>query len=221
MPEAGLSVPRGQARRTRPRHDGDPREAPPAARYTGPRPVRAGSPAPQRGYDDDVRFDPRRAAADRATRARDAVASGRISDAHADAVSRRSAIDRPTSRRAPADRPATRRASADRPAPATRRASADRLTPAARPASADRPAPGNGIPGRRTVTIQGRGAERYTPKRRPVRRAHERAGFKPDRTAMWAVLLGFLLVLVAATSSHAAVLPPHALSALHALAISR
>jgi hypothetical protein len=70
---------------------------------------------------------------------------------------------------------------------------------------------GAGIPGRRTVKIQGRGAERnliYSsrrPRRRPPERPYERAGFKPDRVAMWAVLLGVLLILVAATSSHAAV----------------
>ena len=58
-----------------------------------------------------------------------------------------------------------------------------------------------GVPGRRTVTIRGQVA----PPRRPPRRAHERAGSRPDRIAMWAVLLGLLLVLVAATSSHAAV----------------
>ncbi len=62
------------------------------------------------------------------------------------------------------------------------------------------------MPGRRTVTITGRGAERYpTPsRRRPATRAHERPGFKPDRVAMWAVVLCFVLVLIAATSSHAA-----------------
>jgi hypothetical protein len=32
---------------------------------------------------------------------------------------------------------------------------------------------------------------------------HQRAGFKPDRVAMWAVFLGLLLVLVAAMSGHA------------------
>jgi hypothetical protein len=63
---------------------------------------------------------------------------------------------------------------------------------------------------RRTVVIRGHGAERYVPpvsraRTRPARRPHERAGFKPDRVAMWAVLLGVLLILVAATSSHAAV----------------
>lgn len=87
----------------------------------------------------------------------------------------------------------------------------------------DRPAPrdpGQGVPGRRTVKIQGRGAERNLihssrrPQRRPSERRHERAGFKPDRVAMWAVLLGVLLILVAATSSHAAVFS-HAASGSH------
>ena len=67
--------------------------------------------------------------------------------------------------------------------------------------------PGSGVTGRRTVTIHGRGAERYSAtaqRRRPTRRPHEREGFRPDRAAMWAVMLGFILVLVAATSSHAA-----------------
>jgi hypothetical protein len=65
--------------------------------------------------------------------------------------------------------------------------------------------------GRRTVTIRGRDAERdygwtYDSSRRPSRPVHERPGFKPDRAALWAVFLGLLLVLVAATSAHAAVL---------------
>jgi hypothetical protein len=70
------------------------------------------------------------------------------------------------------------------------------------------------------VKIQGRGAERnliYSsrrPQRRPSERRHERAGFKPDRVAMWAVLLGVLLILVAATSSHAAV-QSHGTAASH------
>ena len=75
----------------------------------------------------------------------------------------------------------------------------------------------NGVPGRRTVTIRGQGAERYVPtrsssRRRPERR-YERAGFRPDRAAMWAVLLGVMLILAAATSAHAATL--HALAHLH------
>jgi hypothetical protein len=71
------------------------------------------------------------------------------------------------------------------------------------------------------VTISGRGTDRQSgawqssARRRPPRRARERAGTRPDRIAMWAVLLGVLLVLAAATSSHAAVhFKPHA--ALHA-----
>jgi hypothetical protein len=42
-------------------------------------------------------------------------------------------------------------------------------------------------------------------RRRPPRRSVERVGPRPDRLAMWAVLLAFFLILVAATSaSHAA-----------------
>jgi hypothetical protein len=67
------------------------------------------------------------------------------------------------------------------------------------------------VPGRRTITITGRGAEGYAAaRRRPQRPLHERPGFRPDRFAMWAVLLGVLLVLVAATSSHAAMRVSHA-----------
>jgi hypothetical protein len=64
---------------------------------------------------------------------------------------------------------------------------------------------GDGVPGRRTVTIRGRGAERYPDgvRRRPVRR-HERAGFRPDRAALWAVLLGVMLILAAVASAHPA-----------------
>jgi hypothetical protein len=70
--------------------------------------------------------------------------------------------------------------------------------------------PSQGVPGRRTVTIRGQGAERYVPtrsssRRRPERR-YERSGFRPDRTAMWAVLLGLMLILAAVTSAHAATL---------------
>jgi hypothetical protein len=53
-------------------------------------------------------------------------------------------------------------------------------------------------PGRRTVVITGRGAERYpTPRRRAEAGLafHERSGFNPDRVAMWAVLLGIALLL--------------------------
>jgi hypothetical protein len=72
--------------------------------------------------------------------------------------------------------------------------------------------------GRRTVQITGhvsernlppvtRRAERNLPAGSPTLRRHERASFKPDRAAMWAVVLGLLLILVAAASAHAAALP--------------
>ena len=71
---------------------------------------------------------------------------------------------------------------------------------------------GAGVPGRRTVTIRGQAPERYPGRRadgsrrpRPERR-HERAGFRPDRAALWAFLLGVMLILVAVASAHAATL---------------
>jgi len=52
---------------------------------------------------------------------------------------------------------------------------------------------------RRTVVITGRGAGYYpAPSRRRAETGlafHERAGFNPDRMAMWAVLLGVALLL--------------------------
>jgi hypothetical protein len=77
------------------------------------------------------------------------------------------------------------------------------------------PAAAGGVPGRRTVTIRGQGAERNVPRsasRRPAERRYERSGFRPDRVAMWAVLLGLMLIIAAATSAHAATL--HALVSL-------
>ena len=52
----------------------------------------------------------------------------------------------------------------------------------------------------RTVVITGRGDDRYMPPSRRRSRSsdlrfHERAGFTPDRTAMWAVLLGLVLLI--------------------------
>jgi hypothetical protein len=62
---------------------------------------------------------------------------------------------------------------------------------------------------RRTVRIQGRGADPYRSDssgrgRAPYRSApvHRTAGNSQDRLAMWAALLGFLLVVVAILSSH-------------------
>ena len=65
---------------------------------------------------------------------------------------------------------------------------------------------------RRTVVITGRGAEGRLPRGRGWEASlplHERSSFRPDRLALWAVLLGVLLLLVAATSSHAAILASH------------
>lgn len=78
----------------------------------------------------------------------------------------------------------------------------------------------------RRVTITGRGAEGYATRRavgarrdlasrrelaarRPMPTLSERMGFRADRAALWAVALGLLLVLVAATSAHAATLIAH------------
>jgi hypothetical protein len=82
---------------------------------------------------------------------------------------------------------------------------------------ADPWSPSGGVPGRRTVTIRGQVADRYvTPgpssRRRPERR-YERTSFRPDRAALWAFLLGVMLILAAVTSAHAATL--HTLAHLH------
>jgi hypothetical protein len=79
-----------------------------------------------------------------------------------------------------------------------------------RPAS-QRPSPRSAAaPARRTVTIRGQVTPPRRPSagpsgaygRRPPRRAHERLGSRPDRVAMYAVLLGVLLVLAATLSAH-------------------
>jgi hypothetical protein len=81
---------------------------------------------------------------------------------------------------------------------------------------------------RRTVEITGRtvGAPSLPrlvqiDRRRPARRAAERVGPRPDRLALWAVVLGFFLIFVAVTStSHAAApaaVPAHAGAGQHAL----
>ena len=61
---------------------------------------------------------------------------------------------------------------------------------------------------RRTVTITGHPALMparaklvEVERRRPARPPVERVGHRPDRIAMWAVLLGFFLILVAAASA--------------------
>jgi hypothetical protein len=74
------------------------------------------------------------------------------------------------------------------------------------------PAPLSAPSRRRTVEITGRtvGAPALPrlveiDRRRPARRPVERVGARPDRLALWAVVLGFFLIFVAVTStSHAA-----------------
>jgi len=63
---------------------------------------------------------------------------------------------------------------------------------------------GSGAPGRRTIEIRGRTMpapdvprSADVDRRRPQRRAVQRVGARPDRMAMWALLMGLLLILVA------------------------
>jgi len=88
---------------------------------------------------------------------------------------------------------------------------------AARPAVAARRgghAKGTAIPARRTVEIRGRTvpAPAVPPRtvepdrRRPPRRPVERVGARPDRVAMWALLMGIVLILVAVGTADASVL---------------
>ena len=65
------------------------------------------------------------------------------------------------------------------------------------------------LPGRRTIEIRGRTVPApAVPRsieldrtRRPPRRAIERVGPRPDRVAMWALLMGLVLILVALSTS--------------------
>ncbi|HVP02690.1 MAG TPA: hypothetical protein VMT10_08980 [Solirubrobacteraceae bacterium] len=98
-----------------------------------------------------------------------------------------------------------------------RRASAGATGVAARPrgheaaptASADRARTRTSGRERRTVQITGRPEPAPAPRRlvevqrrRPAPTAAQRLSRRPDRLAMWAVVLGFALVLVAAMSAH-------------------
>ena len=108
-----------------------------------------------------------------------------------------------------------------RPSAARRFARSERDAGAAHGARRDRapeapaaaaPTPLSAPSRRRTVEITGRtvGAPSLPrlvqiDRRRPARRATERVGARPDRLALWAVVLGFFLIFVAVTStSHAA-----------------
>ena len=73
---------------------------------------------------------------------------------------------------------------------------------------------------RRTVEITGRTVGAPTlprlvqiDRRRPARRAAERVGARPDRLALWAVVLGFFLIFVAVTSTSHAATRAHSASA--------
>jgi hypothetical protein len=109
-----------------------------------------------------------------------------------------------------------------------RSARAGAETAAAEPGGAARQQPLAVPARRRTVEITGRtvGAPSLPrlvqiDRRRPARRAAERVGPRPDRLALWAVVLGFFLIFVAVTStSHAAApaaAPAHAGGGQHAL----
>ncbi len=92
----------------------------------------------------------------------------------------------------------------------------DRLQPdAARPAPSVRRGPharGTAVPARRTVEIRGRTVPApavpriEVDRRRPPRRPIERVGPRPDRLALWALLMGLMLILVAVGTADASVL---------------
>ncbi|MEA2189363.1 MAG: hypothetical protein QOK16_4374, partial [Solirubrobacteraceae bacterium] len=71
------------------------------------------------------------------------------------------------------------------------------------------------MPARRTVEIRGRTVPAPTvprieiDRRRPPRRTIERIGPRPDRMAMWALLMGLLLILVALGTGDAGTLSGH------------
>lgn len=73
---------------------------------------------------------------------------------------------------------------------------------------------GTAMPARRTIEIRGRTVPAPSvprssvelDRRRPPRRAMERVGARPDRLAMWALLMGLVLILVAVGTADASVL---------------
>jgi hypothetical protein len=107
-----------------------------------------------------------------------------------------------------------RRFESDAPASQRRREHADQAAAARRvdaPPVARRGGYGDAvaIPGRRTIEIRGRTVPApAVPRpleldrtRRPPRRAIERVGARPDRMAMWALLMGLVLIAVAITTA--------------------
>jgi hypothetical protein len=90
-----------------------------------------------------------------------------------------------------------------------------RASDAARPAAVARRGPhpkGTALPARRTVEIRGRTVPAPSvprielDRRRPPRRAIERVGPHPDRLALWALLMGLVLILVAVGTADASAL---------------
>ena len=111
----------------------------------------------------------------------------------ADVAERRAALER-----RPAEGLADRRGpDASRPAPLPRRGSHPK---------------GTAISARRTVEIRGRTVPAppvprvEIDRRRPPRRPIERVGTHPDRLALWALLMGLVLILVAVGTADASVL---------------
>ena len=80
------------------------------------------------------------------------------------------------------------------------------MPPAEAPPGPDRP-----VAARRTVVIRGQVAPPPRPyastlaRRRPPRRPAERlVGTRPDRAALWAVMMGVFLIMVAVLTAHGA-----------------
>jgi hypothetical protein len=71
--------------------------------------------------------------------------------------------------------------------------------------------PGQGVPGRPTVQIRGRGAEGRlldaSARRRPSRPVAERLGPRPDKVALYALLLAIVLIITAVATADASTLP--------------
>jgi thiol:disulfide interchange protein len=85
-----------------------------------------------------------------------------------------------------------------RPEPAPRRGRFERSTPA--PSAAPAPEP---VAARRTITITGRPTPGHAAPARRRRAVVDAQLAQPDRIALWAFLLGLLLVAVAAGTAHA------------------
>ena len=108
---------------------------------------------------------------------------------------------------------AERRAARERrPADPVERRQADGPRPAPVPRRDPHPKPG-APPPRRTVEIRGRTVpappvprDPALERRRPQRSSLERVGPRPDRLALWALLMGLMLILVAVGTADASVL---------------